>query len=171
MLRSDATSYRCPSWSPDGDRIAVGTYHDASSALLVVDTMGVALDTLVSSDTTYLDCPQWSPSRDEVLYTVFHGGGLNGWERLTSHGNLARVNVGSHEVWPVTSEAGLANYGRWSPDGEWIVFQSDRAFRPTTDPDSLVQMLLNLDIYAVRRDGTELIRLTENTYFDAHPGW
>jgi Tol biopolymer transport system component len=170
-LRSEATSYRCPSWSPEGDRFAVAAYHDASSAILVMDTLGVTLDTLVMSDTTYLDCPQWSPSRDEVLYTVFHGGGLNGWERLTSHGDLARVDVGSHEVWPVTTGSGLANYGRWSPDGDWIVFQSDRGFPPTTDPDSLVRMLLNLDIYAVRRDGSGLIRLTENTYFDAHPAW
>jgi Tol biopolymer transport system component len=170
-LRSEATSYRCPSWSPEGDRFAVAAYHDASSAILIMDTMGVTLDTLVVSDTTYLDCPQWSPSRDEVLYTVFHGGGESGWERLTSHGDLARVEVESHEVWPVTTGSGLANYGRWSPDGEWIVFQSDRGFSPTTDPDSLVQMLLNLDIYAVRRDGGGLIRLTENAYFDAHPAW
>jgi Tol biopolymer transport system component len=51
------------------------------------------------------------------------------------------------------------------------VFQSDRQAQPTTAHDGLQQLYKNLEIYIVRRDGSELRRLTENDYFDAHPSW
>lgn len=170
-IRGDTASYRCPSWAPSGDRIVVSAYAHARSALLVLDTLGLVLDTLLQSDTTYLDCPQWSPRGDEILFTVFHGSGLSGWERFATHSSLAVLSVRERAVRRLTGGAGLTNYGRWSPDGKWIAFQSDRHARPTTDPAGVSQMLQNLEIYAIRRDGTGLRRLTTNTYFDAHPSW
>lgn len=170
-LRSDASAYRCPSWSPRGDRLVVAAYHEARSALVILDTLGVVRDTLVHSDSTYLDCPQWSPRGTEVLYTVFHDGGRSGWERPAFHSNLAIVSVSSRAVVQLTRDRGLTNYGRWARDGDWIVFQSDRHAAPTTEPARVGQMLQNLEIWIIRRDGTGLRRLTTNTYFDAHPSW
>lgn len=170
-IRGGTVSYRCPSWAPSADRIVVSAYTHSRSSLLVLDTGGVVLDTLLQSDTTYLDCPQWSPRGDEILFTVFHGSGLSGWERFGPHSNLAVFSVRDRAVRHVTRGFGLTNYGRWSSDGEWIVFQSDRHATPTTDPSGVGQMLQNLEIYVVRRDGTRLRRLTSNTYFDAHPSW
>jgi Tol biopolymer transport system component len=139
--------------------------------LVILDTSGVVLDTLVRSDTTYLDCPQWSPRGSEVLFTVFQGGGRSGWERAAFNSNLAIISLSSRSVVYLTRDAGLANYGRWARDGEWIVFQSDRHTAPTTDPARVGQMLQNLEIWVIRRDGTGARRLTANTYFDAHPSW
>lgn len=170
-IRGGTVSYRCPSWAPSGDRIVVSAYANARSALLVLDTSGAVLDTLLQSDTTYLDCPQWSPRGDEILFTVFHGSGLSGWERFATRSSLAVVSLRERTVRQVTGGVGLTNYGRWSSDGEWIVFQSDRHAAPTTDPTRAGQMLQNLEIYSIRRDGTGLRRLTSNTYFDAHPSW
>ena len=170
-MRHDMASYRCPSWAPDGDRLVVASYARARSALLVLDTTGAILDTLLQSDTTYLDCPQWSPRGRQILFTVFHGSGVSGWERPAFHSNLAVISIQERRVQQLTQGAGLTNYGRWSPDGAWIVFQSDRAATPTTDPARAAQMLQNLEIYVMRRDGTELRRLTTNTHFDAHPSW
>jgi len=170
-LRIDASDYRCPSWSPRGDRLVVAAYTEATSALVVLDTLGVVRDTLVRSDTTYLDCPQWSPHGDQVLFTVLHGGGRSGWERAAFHSNLAIVSLSSRAVVQLTSDRGLTNYGRWARDGEWIVFQSDRHAAPTTDAAHVGQMLQNLEVWIIRRDGTGLRRLTTNTYFDAHPSW
>jgi Tol biopolymer transport system component len=171
QLRQDASAYRCPSWSPRGDRLTVAAYQDARSALVIIDTSGVVRDTVVQSDSTYLDCPQWSPRGDEILFTIFHGGGRSGWERPAFHSNLAVVSLSSRVVTQLTHDRGLTNYGRWARDGDWIVFQSDRHATPTTDPAQAGQMLQNLEIWIMRRDGTRLRRLTTNTYFDAHPSW
>ena len=170
-LRSDSSSYRCPSWSPGGDRVVVASYANARSALIVLDPRGAVLDTVVRSDTTYLDCPQWSPRGDAILFTVFHGGGQSGWTRPAFHSNLAVVELKTRQVVQATRDAGLTNYGRWARDGDWIVFQSDRHAEPTRDEAGVRQMLQNLEIWIVRRDGSGLRRLTTNGYFDAHPSW
>ncbi|KAH7524542.1 hypothetical protein FEM48_Zijuj06G0130500 [Ziziphus jujuba var. spinosa] len=47
----------------------------------------------------------------------------------------------------------------WSPDGEWIVFASDRDDRPYGE------------IFTVKLDGSELRRLTHNSYEDGTPCW
>jgi Tol biopolymer transport system component len=170
-VRGGTVSYRCPSWAPRGDRLVVGAYTRSRSALLVLDTAGLVLDTLIKSDTVYLDCPQWSPREQEILLTVFHGSGLSGWERPAFHSNLAVLSLEQRTVRQLTHHAGLTNYGRWSSDGQWVVFQSDRSAPPTTDAAHVGRMLQNLEIYILRRDGAGLRRVTTNTYFDAHPSW
>lgn len=171
QLRRDASAYRCPSWSPRSDRLVVASYQLGRSALVILDTLGAVRDTLVRSDSTYLDCPQWSPSGDVVVFTVFHGGGRSGWERPAFHSNLAVVSIASRGVVQITHDRGLTNYGRWARNGDWIVFQSDRHATPTTDPAGVAQMLQNLEIWIIRRDGSGLRRLTSNNNFDAHPSW
>ncbi len=170
-IRVDASSYRCPSWSPQGDRFVVAAYANAMSAVLILDTLGAVLDSVVRSDSTYLDCPQWSPKGDEVLFTIFHGGGLSGWDRPAFHSNLAIVSLVQRTTKMVTRDSGLTNYGRWSREGLWIVFQSDRHASPITEESGVAQMMRNLEIWIVRRDGSGLRRLTSNSYFDAHPSW
>jgi Tol biopolymer transport system component len=171
LLRRDAAAYRCPSWSPTGDRFVVAAYQTGRSALLVLDATGSVADTLAASDSTYLDCPQWSPKGSEVLFTVFHDGGKSGWERPAFHSNLALITLADRKVRQLTRDSGLTNYGRWARDGEWIVFQSDRHASPTRDPAQAGQMLRNLEIWIMRRDGTGFRRLTANSHFDAHPSW
>ena len=51
---------------------------------------------------------------------------------------------------------------RWSPDGQWIAF----AMRPADASDEDES-----DIYRMRRDGTELQRLTNAWGDDSHPHW
>jgi Tol biopolymer transport system component len=171
VIRRDAESYRCPSWAPNGDRIVVAAYREGRSALVVIDAEGAVLDTLLRSDSTYLDCPQWSPRGNDVLFTVFHGSGLSGWERPAFHSNLAVLDLTTREVRQLTSDRGLTNYGRWSRDGDWIVYQSDRLSPPTVDEAHAPEMLQHLEIFVMQRDGTGIRRLTHNAYFDAHPSW
>lgn len=74
----------------------------------------------------------------------------------------------SHNLWVVGSDGkgkrkliqSAGNYcfqQAWSPDGEWIAFASDR--------DG------NIEIYKIRRDGTDLTRLTESSGVDCRPKW
>lgn len=45
----------------------------------------------------------------------------------------------------------------WSPDGQWIAFATDREG--------------NIEVFKVRRDGTELTRLTDHPSIDCRPRW
>jgi len=75
---------------------------------------------------------------------------------------------GSWEIWiadndgsnleKLTSlEGPLTNRPRWSPDGQRIVFYSDASG--------------NRDVYVMRKDGSELKRLTTDPSMDTNPGW
>ena len=170
-IRDDSSSYRCPSWAPDGKRFVVASYARAHSALLVMNDRGTVLDTLVRSDSTYLDCPQWSPTGATILFTVFHGDGRSGWERPAFHSNLAILSLASGKVTQLTHDSGLTNYGKWSRDGDWIVFQSDRHATPTQSEEGVAAMLQHLEIWIMKATGAGLRRLTDNDIFDAHPSW
>ena len=58
----------------------------------------------------------------------------------------------------------------WSPDGQRIAFASDRV-----DPDPAGCFLrnppCNYELYVMNADGTQLVRLTNNTAPDTHPAW
>ena len=81
---------------------------------------------------------------------------------------LARVVA---SIRPVTRGPGLNNYGRWSRNSRWIVFQSDRHAVEASDSLTTGQRLANLEVYLIRADGRRLHRLTENQQVDAHPSW
>jgi Tol biopolymer transport system component len=60
-------------------------------------------------------------------------------------------------VTALTAGSSHDNFASWSPDGERIAFTSDR------DGD--------YEIYTIRRDGTDLRRLTHTPGNDAHNAW
>ena len=71
----------------------------------------------------------------------------------------------------LTHDAGLTNYGKWSRDGDWIVFQSDRHASPNLSEDGAAAMVQHLEIWIMRATGAERRRPTVNDIFDAHPSW
>jgi Tol biopolymer transport system component len=54
-------------------------------------------------------------------------------------------------------EGPVATHPRWSPDGQRIAFYGDASG--------------NRDIYVIRKDGSELKRLTSDPSSDTNPGW
>jgi len=172
----DSAGYRCPTWAPDGRRFVVSTKTAHSSALLVVDHSSRARSTLLESDSTLLDCPQWSPNDDQILFTVGHRCRA-AWNRCDLQDidtDLAIVALGTRQVTAVTQDRNMSNYGSWSRDGTWIVFQSDRHAPPgwgAHDTLAFAHRFDSLELYLVRPDGAELRRLTTNQTFDSHPSW
>jgi TolB protein len=168
----DSLAYRCPSWAPDGQRFVVSGYAASRSAILIVDLDTGMRRTLLAPDTAYVDCPQWSPRGDRLLITVYRGtSGLYEEKTRKYGGNLATYDLQTGRFRAITDDRGLNNYGRWSRDGRWVVFQSDRHARNLPDSTGARPMFDSLEIYIVRADGGGLRRLTTNDYFDAHPSW
>jgi len=169
----DSTNYRCPSWAPDGRRFVVSAYRAGRSAIRSVDVESGAAHALLTSDTTYLDCPQWSPKGDAIVVTIIPGN-TDMWKRDPLEPwrtDLGILDLKSGRLTLLVGGPGLNNYGHWSRDGHWIVFQSNRHAAPRIDSLPLRDRFRSLEIYIVRADGSDLRRLTTNEYFDGHPSW
>ena len=169
----DSISLRCPSWAPDGHQFTVSAYRAGRSSILAVDLDSGAPRTLLASDSTFLDCPQWSPKGEAIVLTIVSGSTaiwevdpLEAWRS-----RLGILDLKSGQLRLVVDGPGLNNYGHWSRDGHWIVFQSNRHAAPHVDSLRLRDRFGSLEIYVVRADGSDLRRLTRNAYFDGHPSW
>lgn len=105
-----------PAWAHNDDRIIYrGCAPDGSQCGLWF----ITLDGLVSAPVV-LDAraiqPDGSPTADRVVYASAVSGN---WE-------IYSVNIDGSEVRQLTNHPGLDGLPAWSPDGAWIVFQSDR---------------------------------------------
>jgi TolB protein len=168
----DSATYRSPSWSPNGREFAVSSYRNGRSEILIVKLGTGARRSVQVLDSAYADFPQWSPQGNRLLITVYRGtASLYDTGRRQYGSNLALLDLQTLRLQAITDGHGLNNYGRWSRDGRWIVFQSNRYDRDLPDSTDDQPRLEALEVYVVRRDGTGLQRLTTNTYFDGHPAW
>lgn len=141
-------------FSPDGKRIYLSGGGN--------DTGNAAKDLFV--------CDVDEEFRATNLRKLVPGAGVQIGEQASPSpdGKELVVTDTSHNLWVVGSDGkgkrkliqSAGNYcfqEHWSPDGEWIAFASDR--------DG------NIEIYKIRRDGTELTRLTEHRGVDCRPRW
>ena len=124
---SDSLGYRCPSWAPDGARFAVAAYGSGRSRIMVVDLRSGHRQEVLTLDTAYVDCPQWAPHSEELVITVYDGtAGLYEDVHRRYGSYVALLNLRTSALKAITDGRGLNNYGHWSRDRRWIVFQSDR---------------------------------------------
>ena len=66
----------------------------------------------------------------------------------------------------LTHSPGNDAHPAWSPDGQWLVFASNRTgFKDETGGMS------DGEIFVMRADGSDLRQLTENTFEDGAPAW
>ena len=71
----------------------------------------------------------------------------------------------------LTNTPGNDAHSIWSADGEWIVFSSARmGFKDERALYDGVPQPYG-EIFAMRADGSDVRRLTDDTWEDASPGW
>jgi Tol biopolymer transport system component len=134
-----------PTWSPDGQSIAFACLRGGTTELYLMAADGSA-EQPVTGGLNVGGRSDWSP--DGRLLT-FYAGEPNGR-------NIYTIDLATHDVRQLTSEGD--NRGpSFSPDGQWIAFAGFR------DGDN--------EIYAVRTDGSALVKLTDNTRPDWQPRW
>lgn len=131
QITSDPGFESHPSWSPDGDWIAIMRHTwlalvspDGSRRTVLVRNLGV-------------QAPQWSPDGNSITF----GAGDGIWIINRDGGGLRRITFGDES---------RSRFPTWSPDGRFIAFISDRdgawkLYKMRAD-GSGVQLLVDIDL-------------------------
>ena len=67
------------------------------------------------------------------------------------------MNISGSDLIEITDSSGLIKHFSWSPDGQWLTFDSDRNGV--------------FDIFTIKADGTELTQITSNSFDEEDPAW
>jgi TolB protein len=135
-----------PSWSPDGQWLALSSTRDGNQELYVVRPDGRDLRRL-TSDPAIDTHPVWSPDGKRIAFATNRWGDLELAVIDSDGSGLARLAV----------SAGLDDYPAWSPTGRQLAFTSNRD--------------CNMEIYACDADGKNPRNLTRHPAVDNFPAW
>lgn len=129
-------------WSPDGKTIAFACRWDAGNAVFVVDATGGKPSKVYDKKAA---CePHWSPDGKRLVYET--------------ETNLCTIGPDGAKNRPLTYFGGVQRYGRYGPDGKWIVFCQGASPRGPWQ------------LYRIPSQGGTPLKITEEGS-DMHPDW
>ena len=131
-----------PAWSPDGARIACACRWEAGNALFLLPSAGG--EPFKVFDREGACEPHWSPDGKRLVYET--------------ETHLAAINPDGKKNRLVTYFGGVQRYGRFSPDGKWIVFCQGATERGPWE------------LYRIPAAGGTPVKLTEGAS-DMNPDW
>jgi Tol biopolymer transport system component len=149
---SDKVFY--PSWYPDGEQIAV--MDAASYTIKRVDLPKGGITTLTDPARVYTGMPSVSPDGQWIVFA----GQQNRRQPYDQTKNLIWLVGGSGEPRMVESKENQGRAPTWSPSGERILFESNRASSAG-----------RYAIFVINRDGTGITQLTDPALNADHPVW
>jgi len=135
-----------PTWSPDGTKIAFSSDRDGNKEIYVMDASG-ADQRRLTVDLGHDTFPAWSPDGKEILFQSDRSG----------QEHIHAMNADGTNVRRLTAFDSRAP--SWSPDSRKILFHSFRDFADAPE------------IYVMDRDGSNVVRLTTNSFKDFDPAW
>jgi hypothetical protein len=137
-----------PTWSPDGSKLAFVSDRGGNQDIWVADSEGSELVNLTQNEAKD-HSPAWSHDGEWIAFASLRDALY--WELYVMRADGSDVQRLSW--WEDASDLSPT----WSPDDTRLAFASKR--------DG------NWEIYAMDRDGTNLIRLTDDPADDTNPAW
>jgi Tol biopolymer transport system component len=142
-----------PAWSPDGSRIAFQRLQDDNWDIYVVSEDGTN-ETRLTFHSAFDTYPAWSPDGSQIAFQSGRDG----------YGDIYVMDADGSDVRRLTDHGSWDGAPDWSPDGSKILFESGRDHVQTAEgwPQ---------DIYTMRPNGTDVIRLTDIASGGFGPSW
>lgn len=189
---------RDAAWSPDGQWISFGSLRTGNDDIWKrrADGTGEAIQlTFEPSNEVYA---VWSPDGSRLAFTSTKDGTGNVWTMPADGGEMTRVTADSDSVALAAAGGSIVS---WSPDGEWIAFESvrggsfdvvaisiaegrhrliaggpDNEYSPSWSPDGQLIAFTsnrsgNSDIWVVPASGGRPLQVTTSPAADAAPSW
>lgn len=168
-LTLDGKNNAFPSPSPDGKWIVFRSGRSGHKNLYIMDAVNGernGLQRLTEGPWTDTMC-SWSPNGDWIAFASDrHNPGSGSFELYLIHPN----GTGLRKLIQ-SGSGGRTNHPYFSPDGERIVFTSDYAgisAEPISNPHHYQPYG---EIHTIKLDGSDIRRLTHNSYEDGTPAW
>lgn len=136
------------SYSSDGEFILFNSYRSGASDIYTYRKSDGALKRWTDYD-GYEAHGQFSPDDSKILFNRQDGG---------EDYNLYVIDTETGDISQLTHEATEEGYASWSPDGNTIVFASDR-----------LQASGETDLYLMNADGENVRRITDHPAKDEYP--
>ncbi|XP_073152994.1 uncharacterized protein [Henckelia pumila] len=158
-----------PSASPDGKWVVFRSGRSGHKNLYIMDALDgekAALHRLTKGPWSDTMC-NWSPDGDWIAFASDRENpGSDSFELFKIHPN----GTGLQKLIQ-SGSGGRTNHPWFSPDGRYIVFTSDYAgvsAEPISNPHHYQPYG---DLFVIKSDGSEIRRLTHNSYEDGTPAW
>ena len=137
--------------------ILFGSNRDGSFEVYKMNADGTG-QTRLTFDRAIDDQAVWSPDGTKIAFFSTRTNGL---------GDIYVMNADGSGVTRLTTTPGASSAPTWSPDGSRIAFHSTR---DAADP-AAISIPGSWELYSMKVDGTNVLRLTNNTVLDQNPAY
>lgn len=163
VLTHDAGHDDYPSFSPDGTRLVyrLGRPEERAHPRQGLRVLSLADGKTIELTNGWDSGATWSPRGDRIAFSGFETGNFE----------IYTIRPDGTELQQLTHSGGNDAHPQWSPDGQWIAFDSsrmgwkDEALLPWRWAQAYGE------VFVMRADGTQVKQLTDNQWEEGVIGW